>query len=87
MKKYIYKNQQAAPYDTIEAIFKFMDVDGNQVEGACSRPDLLGLLEALGDIMIGKFHSTVNEASSWTNGIIDVSKPIHITITPHKPCE
>lgn len=82
MKKYVYRNQSAAPYDTIEAIFKFTDIDGNQVEGGHSRSNVLELLESLGDVMTEEFHPTVNKAALWMNGIIDISKPITITILP-----
>lgn len=80
MEKYFYNEQYTEPYDTIEAMFEFTDVDGNQVAGKYSRSSLLGLVEALGDIMLQEFHPTANKPESWTNGIIDTLQPINITI-------
>ena len=82
MQQYVYTNQNVAKFDTVEATFTFTDVDGNQVEGKHSRCDLLELLETLGDVITQQFHSTKIFPSSWTNGIIDTSKPITIVITP-----
>lgn len=82
MKQYIYGNQSVSEFDTIEATFQFTDVDGNQVQGKHSRSDLLELLETLGDVIIQQFHPTERVPSSWVHGIIDVSKPITITILP-----
>ena len=82
MRQYVYTNQCATDFDMIEATFTFTDVDGNQVEGKHSRSDLLELLETLGDVITQPFHSTKISPPSWTNGIIDATKPITSVITP-----
>ena len=83
MAKYIYNNQHAAPYDTVEATYQFTDVDGNQVEGSYSHYNLLSLFEIMGDVLTEEFHPTVNKNSLWMNGIVDINKTIHITIRPY----
>ena len=87
MQHYVYTNQGVAKFDTVEAAFTFTDVDGNEVEGKYSRSDLLELMEILGDVITQPFHRTKNLPSSWTNGIIDTSKPIKIVTTPISACK
>lgn len=65
----------------IESTFEFIDVDGNKVKGHYCNDSIMGLLENLSDAITDKtnFHSTKNP-SDFCNGIIDVTKPLIITI-------
>ena len=67
--------------DKIESEFEFVDVDGNEVSGRYCHRSIMDLLEYLGDVITDKtsFHST-HTPSDFSNGIIDTSKPLTITI-------
>lgn len=67
------------------ASFSFVDVDGNTVIGECQDNNILDILNRLGyDYLYNDMlHPVKSILHDNFNGIVDTTKPIHITIMPY----
>lgn len=72
---------------SLVASFSFVDVDGSVVTGEYQNDNIFDILNGLGYAYLCNemLHPTQNPANGDFNGIIDITKPIHITITPYLP--
>lgn len=79
---YVYKTQKEG---SLVASFSFLDVDGNVVTGEYRDNNMLDILNGLGYAYLYNemLHQTQQPAKGDFNGIIDITKPVQITIMPY----
>lgn len=81
MNQYNYKSENDG---MLAAEFSFTDVDGNKVTGKCFDDDICDLLDNLGYgyLYNEALHLVKCELFGSLNGVVDITKPIYITILP-----
>lgn len=79
---YVYKTQKDG---LLVANFSFIDVDGNAITGVYRSNNISDILDGLGyDYLYNEMlHPVKNILHGDFNGIIDTTKPVHITIMPY----
>jgi len=70
---------------SLVAVFSFVDVDGNTITGMYQNDNIADILDGLGYgyLYNEMLHPVKGVFHGNFNGIVDTSKPVHITIMPY----